>query len=105
MSDEHLRPLWNKVDEHEKTLSSLLVEQAVHKQVLNMHTNQIDHITRDNAARHAELKTLISQYSGKVDAVIDTHNQREGAAAITKWLIPVLLTLIGVLIAIQNMGN
>jgi hypothetical protein len=105
MSDEHLRPLWDKVDSHEKALSSLAIEQAVHKQVLNMHSNQIDHITRDNAARHAELKTLISQYSERVDTVLETHNKREGAEGITRWLVPVLLTLVGVLIAFQNLGS
>ena len=96
---EDLRPLWERSDEHRKTISDLQIRQAVHQEMLNTHTAQIAQITKDSSERHGELKTLMSQLSAKFDTVIEEHNLEKGAAGYRRWLVPILVALLGVAVS------
>ena len=99
MSDD-LRPLWERSDEHRKTISDLQIRQAVHQEMLMTHAAQIAQISKDSSERHGELKTMIGQQTLKLDTIIQEHNQEKGAAGYRRWLVPVLVAMLGVAVSL-----
>lgn len=94
--DEDLRPLWERSDEQRKALSDLQIRQAVHQEMLQTHAAQIAQISKDSSERHGELKTMIGAQSTKLDGIIKEHNQEIGASTYKRWLIPLLIALLGI---------
>ncbi|MDP1931923.1 MAG: hypothetical protein Q8L60_10745 [Gammaproteobacteria bacterium] len=99
MSDE-LKPLWDRSDEQRKALSDLQIRQAVHQEMLQTHAAQIAQISKDSSERHGELKTMISSQDKKLDTIIKEHNQELGASTYKRWLIPVLVALLGIAVTL-----
>lgn len=98
--DEDLKPLWDRSDEQRKALSDLQIRQAVHQEMLQTHAAQIAQISKDSSERHGELKTMINSQDKKLDIIIKEHNQEIGASTYKRWLIPVLIGLLGIAITL-----
>lgn len=101
---EDLAPLWNRTDEHGKAISELQIGHAVHKEMLASHTAQISQISRESSERHGQLVTLVTALGVKQDGIIAEHNQSKGADKFKLWLIPIMLTIIGIGIALEVVG-
>jgi hypothetical protein len=98
--DEDLRPLWERSDEHRKTISALEIRQAVHQEMLQTHAAQIAQISKDSSERHGELRTMIGSQDKKLDTIIKEHNQELGASIYKRWLIPTLIALLGIAVTL-----
>lgn len=101
---EDLTPLWNRADEHGKAISELQIGHAVHKEMLASHTAQIAQISRESSERHGQLVTMVGALGTKQDAIIAEHNQNKGADRFKLWLVPIMLTIIGIGIALEVVG-
>jgi len=101
---EDLTPLWNRTDEHGKNISELQVRQAVHQEMLAGHSAQISQIARDAGERHGQLVSMVGSLATKQDAIIAEHNQNKGADKFKMWAVPILLTIIGIGIAVEFIG-
>lgn len=104
MSGDELAPLWAKTDDHSRTISELQVRQAVHQEMLAGHTAQIAQISRDASERHGQLVTMVGSLAEKQDMIIAEHNQNKGADKFKMWAVPILLTIIGIGIAVEFIG-
>jgi len=98
--DDNLKPLWERSNEQNKELSDLRIRQAVHQEMLQTHAAQIAQISKDSSERHGELKTMIGAQTTKLDGIIKEHNQELGASTYKRWLIPVLIGLLGIAITL-----
>lgn len=97
---EALDQVWKRSDEHSKQLTALQIEQAIHKSTLDNHAAQISQISRENSERHGQLVAMMDSSSAKMDTVIADYNQQKGAAGFKQFVIPVVISLIGLALAL-----
>ena len=96
MSDD---ATWKKIDEHTKSIQGLEVQQQLNSKVLESHAEEFRSMNRNTSRQHGEIMTKIDAVAEDVGTVMADYHVRRGSSAITKWLVPVLISAIGMMFA------
>lgn len=90
---------WKKIDEHTKAIQELEVQQQLNSKVLESHAEEFRSMNRNTSRQHGEIMAKIDAVAADVGTVMADYHVRRGSGAITKWLLPLLISIIGLLFA------
>jgi len=89
--------VWRKIDANTQEIQELKVANQLNKKMIDNHTEEFRRVGIEQARQHTEIMTAVGEISTDVKTVSNDYHQRQGKAQITSWLIPTLLTSIGLL--------
>jgi hypothetical protein len=101
-----MEPLWNKIHEHSDRIGELRLQTAVQEKSLESIRREFNEMQARIAGQYGELNGNLQNLNGRVQTVLDDMNARRGAQEERKrtsvdfrWVIGILLTAMGLVIA------
>ena len=93
MSDDRVNKLFGLHDEHTKQLTDLTVGAKVMESKVEAIQKQLHVMNTDNTAQHAKIDAGLTTLSNYEIA-------RQGAQKITRWVAPIMISVISISVAI-----
>lgn len=90
---------WKKIDEHSKSIKDIELQQILNTKMIDTQATEFRAMNNNMSRQHGEIMTKIGAVAEDVGTVMADYHVRRGSAAITKWLVPVLISAIGLMFA------
>ena len=104
MGEHELAPLWTRLDEQGKDIQKVAVQAELNRLTLTSHVEEFRKMNREQSGAHHELMKTMDLIGLDVKTVMNDFHERRGAKQITRWLIPVLISAIAILLAYVKFG-
>lgn len=95
--------VWTKIDLHEQRLQDLAKAQAAHEKQLTMLQHELHRMNKDMGSQHGEVMAKLNALVNDQNKLSQEQHRRAGREEVTKWLVPVLLSLLMVVVTYQTL--
>ena len=101
MPTQDLKPVWHRIDEQAKDIQDLKTQSVLHDRMIEALAEEGRKASRDSSAQHGERLAATAAMAADIKALMEGLNVMRGERQVTRWLIPVLISIIGLVIYIK----
>lgn len=98
MSEDHIRELYKRTDEHGRAITELTAEQRVMASQIVAHERRFDRIMRDSAESRAEILAKLDANQQRTEQALEGRWKASGAWELIYKGLPIVIAL-GALVA------